>query len=81
MTEISEVVGLIDGLLSDPSVPKNIKRALEEAKERLLSDEELSVKVSAAVYSIESVSEDVNMPSHARMQMWSIISALETMKK
>jgi uncharacterized protein (UPF0147 family) len=81
MTEISEVVGLIDGLLADPSVPKNIKRALEEAKERLLSDDELSVKISAAVYSIESVSEDVNMPSHARMQMWSIISALEAMKK
>lgn len=81
MAEIDEIVGLIEGVIGDTSVPKNIRRAMEQAKERLLGEDELTTKVSAAIYSIESISEDVNMPPHARMQIWSILSALESLKK
>ena len=81
MANLGEIVELVDGVISDSSVPKNIRRALTEAKDRLQSEDELTVKVSAAIYLIESVSEDVNMPSHARMQIWSIMSALEGMKR
>lgn len=81
MAKLGEIVELVDGVISDSSVPKNIRRALTEAKDRLQSEDELTVKVSAAIYLIESVSEDVNMPSHARMQIWSIMSALEGMKR
>lgn len=81
MVSVQEIVGLIDGVATDTTVPKNIRRALEEAKARLTSQDELTLKVSSAIYSIESVSEDVNMPSHARMQIWNILSALESLKK
>jgi len=81
MANVAEVVELIDGVISDSSVPKNIRKALSEAKDKLMSEEELTVKVSSAIYSIESVSEDVNMPPHARMQIWSVMSALESMKR
>ncbi|MEW5996481.1 MAG: UPF0147 family protein [Candidatus Micrarchaeota archaeon] len=81
MVSVPEIVGLIEGVANDTTVPKNIRRAMDEAKARLTSGDELTVKVSAAIYSIESVSEDVNMPSHARMQLWNILSALESIKK
>ncbi len=81
MADVKEIIGLIEGVAGDSSVPKNIRRALEEAKERLQGEDELTTKVSAAIYSIESISEDVNMPPHARMQIWSILSELESLKK
>jgi uncharacterized protein (UPF0147 family) len=81
MVSVNEIVGLIDGVSGDTTVPKNIRRALEEAKGRLTSPDELTVRLSSAIYSIESVSEDVNMPQHARMQIWNILSALESIKK
>ncbi len=81
MVSVQEIVGLIEGVATDTTVPKNIRRALEEAKAKLSSSDELTVKVSSAIYSIESVSEDVNMPPHARMQIWNILSALESIKK
>ena len=80
MAEVSEIVELIDEVVADSSVPKNIRKALTEARERLRSDDELTVKVSSAIYSLESVIEDVNMPPHARMQIWSIMSELEALK-
>jgi uncharacterized protein (UPF0147 family) len=76
----AEVIGLIDMVAEDTSVPKNIRRALVEAKDRLRGSEELSTRVGAAVYAIEAVSEDINMPMHARTQIWTILSALESIK-
>jgi len=78
--KVLEIIELIDNVSSDTSVPKNIRRALVEAKERLKGNDELSTKVSSAVYSIEAVSEDINMPMHARTQIWAILSALESTK-
>jgi uncharacterized protein (UPF0147 family) len=81
MGKVEEIMELMGGVIDDSSVPKNIRKALSEAKERLRADEELTVKVSAAIYSLESVAEDVNMPPHARMQIWSIMSELESLKE
>lgn len=78
---IAEISNMIDDLVADTSIPKNIRKALTEAKERLDTDEEDSVKISAAIYLIESITEDINMPPHARTQIWAIISALETLNE
>ncbi len=79
--EITDVSDMLDGLVNDTSIPKNIRRALSEAKTRLDSSEDKSVKLSAAIYVIESIAEDINMPAHARTQIWAIMSALETLNE
>ncbi len=78
--KIQAIINMIDNVLEDTSVPKNIRKALAEAKVRLRGSEEAIVQVSAAIYLIEPVSEDVNLPAHARTQVWSIISALAAIK-
>ncbi|MEW6748550.1 MAG: UPF0147 family protein [Candidatus Micrarchaeota archaeon] len=77
--DIKEISTMIGDMVNDTSIPKNIRRALSEAKSRLESDEENNVKLSAAIYVIESIAEDINMPPHARTQIWAIISALESL--
>jgi uncharacterized protein (UPF0147 family) len=79
--EIKHIHEMMEEVLADSSVPKNIRRAISEAKERLEGDDELVVKISAATYLIESISDDINMPPHARTQIWAIMSALESVKK
>mgnify|MGYP001336578826 FL=1 len=78
--KIKAIIELIEAVVSDSSVPKNIRKALAEAKARLQQKEDATVRVSAAIYLIEPISEDVNMPPHARTQIWGIISALESIK-
>ena len=78
--KIQQVIQIIEGIVSDTTIPKNIRKALTDANERLKTEEELNVKVSAAVYLIESVSDDINMPAHARTQLWAVISSLESLK-
>lgn len=79
--EIKHIHEMMEEVLADSTVPKNIRRAISEAKERLEGEDELVVKISAATYLIESVSDDINMPPHARTQIWAIMSALESVKK
>ncbi len=79
--KLAEVVKLITSLIGDTTIPKNIRKALNDSKERLESAEELNVKVSSAIYLIDSVSDDINMPAHARTQMWSVVSMLEAIIK
>ncbi len=78
MTTIKDISEMLQNLIEDTTIPKNIRKALTDAKIRLDSNEEKNVKVSAAIYLIESISEDINMPPHARTQIWAITSALES---
>ncbi len=78
--KLASIIKMIENVASDQSVPRNIRKTLADAKERLLSKEEISIKASAAIYLIESISDDVNMPSHARTQIWAIVGALESLK-
>ncbi len=77
--DIKDISDMVETLMNDATIPKNIRKALSEAKTRLDSGEDKGVKVSAAIYLIESVSDDINMPAHARTQIWAIMSALESL--
>jgi len=77
---IKEVIGLMDLMIDDSSVPKNIRKVVDEARSHLKTQEELPTRISSAVQSLVGISEDINMPMHARTQVWTILSALESIK-
>ncbi|MGI0100397.1 MAG: UPF0147 family protein [Candidatus Micrarchaeaceae archaeon] len=82
--EVAELIDRIkkqmDFLLNDTSVPKNVKSAIKEAREHLNTEEDYVVKVSSAIYNIDSISNDINLPSQARTSVWGILSMLESIK-
>jgi len=70
----------MDFLLNDTSVPKNVKSSIKEAKEHLSTEEDYVVRVSSAIYNIDAISNDINLPAQARTSVWSILSMLESIK-
>ncbi|MFH0817954.1 MAG: UPF0147 family protein [Candidatus Micrarchaeota archaeon] len=79
--QIKQIMSLMENLLNDSSIPKNIRKNVKEAKDRLSTTDEPVVRASGAVYALSEVSEDINMPIHARTQIWTILSALETIRE
>lgn len=82
-----EVVELIDQikkqmefLLNDGSVPKNVKNAIKDAKNHLNTEEDYVIRVSSAIYDMDMISNDINLPAQARTSVWSILSMLESIK-
>lgn len=79
-TRIKEVISLMEMLIDDSSIPKNIRKVVGDARDSLKANDEVSTRVSSAVQNLLGVSEDINMPMHARTQIWTILSALESIK-
>ena len=79
--DLSYLNELMDSVMQDTSVPRNIRKVVEEAKTKIQGKEELGVKISSAIYMMDDISNDINMPSHTRTEIWTIISELENVKE
>ena len=78
---INQIKQQIEILLGDNSVPRNVKAALDEAKKSLeKKNESYSVRSSSAIYKIDEISNDINLPPYARTVVWNILSILESIK-
>ena len=79
--KLKQVVEVLDQLSEDTSVPRNIRRGATSAKERLLqTNEALDVRAASAIFILDELANDPNIPMHGRTLIWNIISQLETVK-
>jgi uncharacterized protein len=78
---ISEITKRMDALISDTSVPKNVRSAVTEARTKLNTAGDYTERISAAIYKIDEVSTDINLPPQARTGLWNILSMLESIKE
>ena len=78
--KIKQAIALLDEIIQDRTVPRNIREAAQKSKESLENKElDLAVKVDRVIQYMEEVSDDPNMPIYTRTQIWNIISLLESL--
>ena len=78
--EMSEINKLLDEINEDRTVPRNIRNMIVEVKQHLNNEkEDLAVKINAAISILDEVSNDPNIPTYTRTQVWNIVSLLEVM--
>ena len=75
---IKEVSDILEYISENNTVPRNIREAASESKD-LLNDEEQdeSVKISTVLGKLDEISNDPNIPVHARTLIWEVLSKLE----
>jgi uncharacterized protein (UPF0147 family) len=79
--KLKQVMDVLDQLAEDTSVPRNIRRGATDAKARLLqSNEAMDVRAASAIFILDELANDPNIPLHGRTLIWNIISQLETVK-
>jgi uncharacterized protein len=80
--EVKGVLGKIDDVLADFSMPKRIKAVLTQIKSDLTKEnKERDVVITTAIYSLDEITNDVNISMHAKTAIWDIISELEALKR
>ena len=80
-TKLQQVIAVLEQLMEDTSVPRNIRRGATECKDRLLNKEEaLDVRTASAIFVLDELANDPNIPLHGRTLIWNIISQLEQIK-
>jgi len=83
LKRLEPILKIMEELIEDRMVPRNIRAAVEQAKKELTENEELSmdIRLSAAISILDEIINDPNMPMHARTRIWNIVSMLETIKR
>jgi uncharacterized protein len=78
---VQKAVQLLVELADDASVPRNIRRGALSAKGELSKPRvALDVRIASAVYVLDDLANDPNLPTHGRTAIWSIISNLESLQ-
>jgi uncharacterized protein (UPF0147 family) len=76
---IARIVESLGELAEDSSVPRNIRRGAQSARDELGKNRvALDVRIASAVYVLDDLANDPNLPTHGRTAIWSIISDLES---
>ena len=78
--EVLRAVRTLGELADDVSVPRNVRRGAGSAREELSKPNvPLDVRIASAVYVLDDLANDPNLPTHGRTAIWSIISSLESL--
>ncbi|MBI1973245.1 UPF0147 family protein [Candidatus Micrarchaeota archaeon] len=81
--KLKQICSLIDSIIEDHSVPRNIRVSLENCKNRMLKETTTDPRVAmaSAIYALDEAANDINMPAHMRTSVWNVISELERLKE
>ena len=75
---IEEVCEILDYISDNNTVPRNIREAASQSCELFKDDEQdQSVRISTVLGKLDEISNDPNIPVHARTLIWEVLSKLE----
>jgi uncharacterized protein len=78
--EIEKISGMLDILITDTSIPRNVRTNLHSAQAKLKDNKDPDLAIGSVIYTLDEVSSDINLPMHARTMIWNLMSELESMK-
>ena len=79
---LKEISSLMEPVLDDTSVPRNIRQVVSNTKDKIMQNcEDINVNIATAVYMLDEVTNDINMPFHTRTEIWNIVSGLEKLRE
>lgn len=79
---MEDIISNLKVIEEDTTVPKNVRSKVKSA---ILALEEnngktKSVKIDKALQELDDLSDDPNLPSYTRTQIWNVVSILESIE-
>ncbi|MBS1268208.1 MAG: hypothetical protein MAG458_00930 [Nitrosopumilus sp.] len=79
---MKEAIETLNQITSSNSTPKTIKKSITDLIADLNNPEySLSVRAANTISLLDDVTQDPNMPSYVRTQLWQAVSKLESIRE
>ena len=79
---MAEAVETMDQIAKNTSTPKTVKKSLTDLLDELnASQYSLSVRAANAISQLDDITQDPNVPSYVRTQLWQAVSKLEAIRE
>lgn len=75
-----EISNIVNDIIGDHGIPKNIRNSLENSLSYIRNQESEQEKVAFVISILDEASNDPNISLHARTKIWSVVSHLEGMR-
>ena len=77
--DLNEILGILGTVEEDSDVPKNIRCKIKVAMDILNDNQKhIGLRVDTSLEHLGDLVEDPNLPQFNRMQIWSVVSQLES---
>ena len=79
---MDEAVETLDQIAKNQSTPKTVKKSLTDVLEEINTSEySLSVRAANTISQLDDITQDPNVPSYVRTQLWQAVSKLEAIRE
>ncbi|MGY5148690.1 MAG: UPF0147 family protein [Candidatus Nitrosopumilus sp. bin_68KS] len=79
---MKEAIETLNQIAASNSTPKTIKKSITDLISDLNNEEfSLSVRAANTISLLDDVTQDPNMPSYVRTQLWQAVSKLESIRE
>jgi hypothetical protein len=79
---MKEAIDTLNQITSSNSTPKTIKKSVTDLAVDLNNPKySLSVRAANTISLLDDVTQDPNMPSYVRTQLWQVVSKLESIRE
>jgi len=79
---MKEAIQTLEQITASSSTPKTIKKSITDLITDLNNPEySLSVRAANTISLLDDVTQDPNMPSYVRTQLWQAVSKLESIRE
>lgn len=79
---MDEAIETMDQITKSSSTPKTVKKSLTDLLEEINTSEySLSVRAANAISLLDDITQDPNVPSFVRTQLWQAVSKLEAIRE
>lgn len=77
-TIVGDILNSLLQIQEDQAVPRNVKNRIKTAIIALEEDHTTEVKIDKVLQELDEISDDPNLPTYTRTQIWDITSRLES---
>ncbi|MCK4335174.1 MAG: UPF0147 family protein [Candidatus Aenigmarchaeota archaeon] len=82
MGKIEKALELLEDIMRDRGVPRNVKSSIEKSINSLKGEKESeNVRISTVISVLDESSNDPNISLYARTKIWDVVSKLEELNK
>ncbi len=79
---MKDSINTLNQVATNPATPKTIKKTIAGLVDGLNKEEyALAVRAANAISMLDDITQDPNMPSHVRTQLWQAVSKLEGIRE
>ena len=79
---MKEAIDTLSQIVASNSTPKTTKKSITDLIKDLNNEEQsLSVRAANTISLLDDVTQDPNMPSYVRTQLWQAVSKLESIRE